>query len=176
VTRLLLIIAAFLLLAGAIVFPLPAATQAQENASTSSSPQPPDVSGKWQVTWQGRLGAEQCTLQLHQEGTKLTGTFQDVHGLSSLSGTVDAKQISFAVQFQGPRPFTVQFTGLTDKIPDPGKIDGTSKAVNVAGAGAFLGHGGEIVQPDRPWTAKRVADQPAQSTQTGLIANSPARN
>jgi hypothetical protein len=35
------------------------------------------------------------------------------------------------------------------------KINGKSRAKNVEGAGAYLGHGGEVVQPDHPWTASR---------------------
>jgi len=176
-----------LLLACAVIFlPMSAAGQTHENLLTSSAAKPADVSGKWQVSWQGRLGTEQCTLQLQQDGTKLTGTFQDVHGLSPLTGTVEEKRISFDVQFQGPRPFTIQFTGTTDKIADGGKIEGTSQAVGVGGAGAYLGHAGEVVQPEHPWTAKRVAEhpvvnqpivsQPAQSGEANSNPNPPARN
>lgn len=168
--------AAFLLLTcSLIVTPVSAGGQTHETSSPSAA-KPPDVSGKWQVSWQGRLGTEQCTLQLHQDGTKLTGTFQDQRGLSSLSGTIDGKQISFEVQFQGPRPFTTRFTGTVDKTTDADKIQGTSQAVGIGGTGAYMGHAGEVTQPEHPWTAKRVANQPIQSSETGSNPNPPARN
>jgi hypothetical protein len=173
-----LFLAVFLLLACAVIVSLPsAAGQTPDNSVSSNAAKPPDVSGTWQVSWQGRLGTEQCTLHLQQDGTKLTGTLQDVHGLSPLSGAVDGKQISFDVQFQGPRPFTTRFTGTADKAADAGKIEGTSQAVGVGGAGAYLGHAGEVVQPEHPWTAKRVAaNQPVQAGETGSNPTPPARN
>jgi hypothetical protein len=135
--------------------------------------QPAGVGGDWQVSWQGRLGAEQCALHLQQEGAKLTGSLKTLRGLSSLSGTVDEKRISFDVKFEGPRPFTTRFTG----IANGGKIEGTSQAVDVGGSGAYLGHGGEIVQPDHPWTATRVEKPPSASAsgETGPNSNFSAR-
>jgi type 1 fimbria pilin len=173
VTRRLFVAVLLLLVCAATVTPPSAAAQAPEHSSPSSASKPVDVSGKWQVSWQGRLGTEQCTLQLQQDGTKLTGTFQDVHGLSSLAGSAEEKRISFDVQFQGPRPFTTRFTGTTDPTVDPGKIEGTSQAVGVGGAGAYLGHAGEVVQPEHPWTAKRIPNQPSE---TGSNPTPPARN
>jgi hypothetical protein len=90
------------------------------------------------------------------------------------------------VQFQGKYPFTTRFTGkITDAKIGAGKIEGTSQAINVNdGGGAYLGHGGEIVHPEHPWTATRVASQttPDQSdsnqagTKPGSGQNSPAKN
>jgi hypothetical protein len=144
----------------AIFLPPSTLGRTQENPPTSKTANPADVSGKWRVSWQGRLGTEQCTLQLQQDGTKLTGTFQDQRGLSPLSGTVDDKQISFEVKFQGQRPFTTRFTGVVDA----GKIEGTSQAIGVGGSGAYMGHAGEVVQPEHPWTAKRIANVPPQAS------------
>jgi hypothetical protein len=124
---------------------------------------PAEVAGNWQVSWQGRLGSEPVVLHLQQDGTKLTGTFQDLRGVMPLSGTIDEKKISFDVQFKGPRPFTTRFIGTADGD----KIEGTSQAVGVEGGGAFLGHAGEIVHPEHPWTGKHVASQPTPSGQTG---------
>jgi hypothetical protein len=151
-------------------------TQAEQPQKTAalekqSHPRLPDVSGDWQVSWQGRLGSDEGTLHLHQDGPKLTGTFHDVHGISSLSGTITAKQISFDVQFPGPRPFTTRFTGSGDE----GKIEGTSQAIGVGGSGAYLGHAGEIVQPEHPWTATRVASPPAHPDETGSSPNPQVR-
>jgi hypothetical protein len=156
-----------------------AVAQARDNSSDSSSAaipsKPADVSGKWQVLWTGRLGTEEGALQLQQDGAKLTGTFQDVHGLSSLSGTVVENRLSFSVQFQGQRPFTIRFDGTVDKAKNGGELQGTSQAIGVSG-GVFLGHAGEIVHAEHPWTAKRVANQPAQSSEPGSNSSPPARN
>ncbi|HXM09456.1 MAG TPA: hypothetical protein VN946_05870 [Terriglobales bacterium] len=130
-------------------------------ADQSARVQPAEVAGSWQVSWQGRLGTEPGVLHLQREGTKLTGTFQDLHGSSPLTGTVDGKTISFDVKFNGPRPFTTRFTGTADGD----KLAGTSQAVGVEGGGAFLGHPGEIVHPEHPWTAKRAQNQATPSSE-----------
>lgn len=139
----------------------PAESQKGPVANQSTPPRPADVAGDWQVSWQGRLGTAQCVLHLQQDGSKLTGTLQDSQGISQLTGSVDDKKISFEVHFTGKYPFTTQFSGTVDSA----KIEGTSEAVGVAG-GAFLGHAGEIVHPEHPWTAKRVANQSIPSDQT----------
>ncbi len=116
---------------------------------------PVDVTGDWQVAWQGRLGTEQCTLKLQSKDGVLSGTFQNLRGTSPVLGTLKGNQISLDVKFQGARPYTVRFTG----IAEDGKLTGTSQATSVGTSGAYLGHGGEIVQPDHPWTAKRILTQ-----------------
>lgn len=144
-------------------------TQKDKTPDKPSHIQRAQVAGDWQVSWQGRLGTEQGMITLHQDGTKLAGTFKDLRGLSPLSGTVDEKNISFDVQFGGPRPFTTRFSGNADGD----KIEGTSQAV---GVGAFLGHAGEVVHPEHPWTAKRVAEQPSKSNQASSNSSAPASN
>jgi hypothetical protein len=150
--------------------------QTHENSSASIAAKPADVSGKWQVSWEGRLGTESAVLEVRQDGAKLTGTFQDLHGLSPISGTVAEKQISFDVQFQGKRPFTIRFKGAVDTASNGLEIKGTSQAVGVEGAGAYLGHAGEVVQPEHPWSAKRPASQPGQPAENVSTLNPPARN
>jgi|HubBroStandDraft_1064217.scaffolds.fasta_scaffold01753_8 hypothetical protein len=141
-------------------------------ADKTSGVQPIDLGGDWQMTWQGRLGAEQCVLHLRNEGGKLTGTFHDLRGDSPLSGTIDGKRVSFDVQFPGPRPFTTRFIGTAEE----GKIAGTSQAVGLGGTGGYLGHAGEVVQPEHPWTAKRVVSQPMQPGEAGSTPDTPAKN
>jgi len=140
-------------------------TRTDSAPDRASDAQAADVAGNWQVAWTSRNGTQQCLLILQQDGTKLTGTLQDVHGLSKLSGRVDAKQVWFDVEFGGRRPFTIRFTGAAGD----GKIDGTSQAVGVA---EFFGHGGEVVHPEHPWTAKRVANPPTQPDETRSTRNS----
>jgi hypothetical protein len=138
-----------------------------------STAKPADVSGRWQVSWEGRLGVEQCTLQLHQDGEKLTGTLQDLHGVSPVSGTVVDKEILFDAQFSGKRPFTIRFKGTVESAANAVEIKGTSQAIGIEGSGgAYLGHAGEVVQPEHPWSAKRPANQPA--TESVSNASPPA--
>jgi hypothetical protein len=145
---------------------------AQANANSSAKPaEPANVNGKWQMSWTGRLGTEKCTFALQQDSAKLKGTFQDQRGSSSLSGTMDGNKITFDVDFKGPRPFTTRFTGTVDAD----KITGTSQAVGVGGSGAYLGHGGEVVQPEHPWTATRGVEQPNPSAEI-KSSNPSARN
>lgn len=116
---------------------------------------PANISGKWQVAWTGRLGTENAILDLRQKGPVVSGTFHDLHGDSVLSGSVEKNAVAFDVQFKGVRPFTISFSGTVAE----GAMKGSSKAKGVS---AYMGHGGEIVQPDRPWTATRVSDEKAK--------------
>jgi hypothetical protein len=163
----------FLVFASVLISSLLAIAQAAGNsASTSNSSKSVDISGKWQIAWTGRLGTEHCTLQLAQDSGKLKGTFQDQRGSSPLSGTIDGAKISFDVQFQGAHPFTTRFTGTIDAD----KITGTSQAVGVGGNGAYLGHAGEIVQPEHPWTAARAVDQANPEAQSEIKTGTTAKS
>jgi|HubBroStandDraft_6_1064221.scaffolds.fasta_scaffold1262801_2 hypothetical protein len=119
---------------------------------------PENVAGTWQISWQVRLGTAHATVQLKQDGSKLSGTFEEMGVSSRLSGSIQGKEISLDVDFPGPRPYTIEFVGTVDGE----KISGKSRAKNVEGAGAYLGHGGEVVQPDHPWTASRTPERQDQ--------------
>ncbi|MGA9800756.1 MAG: hypothetical protein WBQ68_17205 [Terriglobales bacterium] len=121
------------------------------------------VSGKWQLSWQARLGTEQATVELEQDGSKLRGTFHDLHHSCPLSGSIEGQTISFEVQFEASRPYTIAFRGTVNGD----SISGTSQAQNIGGSKAYLGHGGEIVQPEHPWTATRPADPATLRTEKG---------
>ena len=81
--------------------------------SQSDNSRPANVGGAWQISWQGRSGTQQATMQIQQDGSKLSGTFEDASGSSSMSGTVGGNKVSFTVQVQG-RPITLAFTGTAD--------------------------------------------------------------
>jgi opacity protein-like surface antigen len=130
-----------------------------------------NVSGKWQVSWQARLGTEQATIELQQDGSKLRGTFHDLHHSCSVSGTIEGSNISLDVQFEEARPYTIAFKGTVNGD----SINGTSRAQNIGGK-AYLGHGGEIVQPEHPWTATRPADPPSLRTQKTKAGTSGTSN
>jgi hypothetical protein len=55
----------------------------------SNNAQPANIGGSWQLSWQGRGGSQQATIQIQQDGSNLSGTFQDSGGSSSqLIGSV----------------------------------------------------------------------------------------
>jgi hypothetical protein len=113
---------------------------------------PAHVQGKWQASWTGRLGSEPIMLVLKQHGTKLSGKLLRASAATPLTGSIEGNEISFQVNFPGPKPYSILFKGSVEGD----SIKGTSQAQNVGASGAYLGHGGEIVQPDHPWTANRV--------------------
>ena len=125
---------------------------------------PVKVAGKWQVSWIGRIGTEQAVLALQQNGPDLTGTFQDLRGTSPLTGKVENNTLTFDVAFQGKKPFTIVFTGVLEN----GAIKGSSRSKE---AGGYLGHGGEIVNPERPWTATRADDNAEQKLTSSSAKN-----
>jgi hypothetical protein len=81
--------------------------------SEPSNSQPVNIGGAWQISWQGRSGAQQATMQIQQDGSKLSGTFQDSSGSFPLTGNVAGNNVSFTAQIQG-RPMTLVFTGNID--------------------------------------------------------------
>ena len=53
------------------------------------------VTGKWNVTLEMQSGTASPTLDLTQEGEKLTGVYEGRYGKFPLSGTVKARKIEF---------------------------------------------------------------------------------
>ena len=131
-------------------------------ADSPSGNDTPGVSGKWQLSWQARLGTEQAMVELEQDGSKLRGTFRDLHHSCPLSGSIEGKTISFEVQVEEARPYTIAFKGTVNGD----NISGTSQAQNIGESKAYLGHGGEIVQPEHPWTATRPGGPATLRTET----------
>lgn len=86
----------------------PPASSLQDTAPSSA---PTDVSGSWQVSYVGRQGNRQATLQIKQDGAKLSGSFEAARGSAPLSGKLNGKQVSFTVKM--PRR-KVSFTGTID--------------------------------------------------------------
>jgi len=72
----------------------------------------PNVSGSWQLSWTTASGAQrQATMQIKQDGTKLSGKFQGERGSTALSGSLDGSQVSFSVKL---RRSDASFTGTVD--------------------------------------------------------------
>lgn len=111
-----------------------------------------NVAGKWELTWQARIGETQGILKLQQNGPKLNGSFQSPLGSPSVSGTIEGQSISFKLQFEGNHPFSIAFTGKTDGHKMSGKFD-------LPGMGDGYDQHGENAQPTNySWTATPLED------------------
>jgi hypothetical protein len=167
----------FVYSAGAAQDPAGTPTAAQARAAKTelrrgdqgATGSPVMVDGDWQVSWTGRLGVEKCVLHLAQQGSALTGTFKDQRGISQLTGSVDDKKISFEVEFTGAHPFAIRFTGTVNND----KMDGLTEAV---GMQAYLGHPGEVVRPEHPWTASRRIEPSTQAKESAAKSATAPKN
>jgi hypothetical protein len=122
-------------------------------AATGSCARPgPGLEGPWQLSWQGRIGTEQATVELQPSGQVLLGSFRTSRGSAPLSGSVHGSEVSFAVGFPGPPPYRVLFSGVVHED----RIGGQAQPQDVNGR-AFAGHGGEVSPQYYTWTAVRAA-------------------
>lgn len=159
-----------------IVLGLAACVLAQDAAQSSASAA--NVAGKWQITWQGFRGNEQKgTLELKQDGNNLTGTLDGPRGQSPITGTVDGSKVSFNVQIQGRRSFTIAYTGALSgdtmsgtfhmQAPQGGQAgEGQPGAEpggqqGEAGGGMRGGRHREGSNENRTWTATRQSQSPS---------------
>ena len=128
------------------IFLLAVPLVAQYTESTNA--QPANIGGSWQLSWQGRGGAQQATIQLQQDGSNLSGTLQDSGGGSSqLTGSIAGNNVSFSVQIQGRRTITLAFTGT---------IDGDTMSGTVQPQGGGGGRGGRgRGQGNHSWSGVR---------------------
>jgi len=117
--------------------------------SQSNNSQPANIGGAWQISWQARSDTQQATMQIQQNGSKLSGTFQDASGSSSVTGSVAGNNVSFSVQIQG-RPMTLAFTGTIDGD----KMSGTFQPQGGSGGGDGRGGRGGG-QGNHSWSGVR---------------------
>jgi hypothetical protein len=111
-----------------------------------------NVSGKWQISWEARIGTERDLIQLDQENSKLTGSFQGRLGSPKVSGNVDGKNILLRLYFPGKQPYSLIFTGVIDGDKMSGKFE-------IPGVAAPYDFHGENVRPSNyTWQAVRIAD------------------
>src|SRR5258707_10078858 len=123
---------------------------AQDSQSTNS--QAANIVGGWQISWQGRNGSQQATMQIQQDGSKLSGTFEDSSGSSSVSGSISGNNVSFSVQIQG-RPMTLAFTGTIDGDKMSGTFQPQGGGGGGGGGGGRGGRGGG--QGSHTWSGVR---------------------
>jgi hypothetical protein len=97
------------------------------------------VAGKWAMTLEMSMGTGTPTLDLKQDGEKITGTYTGRYGTFDLQGSVKERaiQFSFTMSAEG-QSVTMSFTG--EIAQDGQTMKGT----------AVLGEMG-----DATWTAKR---------------------
>jgi hypothetical protein len=115
--------------------------------SQSNNSQSPNIGGAWQISWEGRGGSQQATIQIQQDGSKLSGTFQGSQGSTPLNGSVAGNNISFSVQVQRRRTMTLIFTGTIDGD----KMSGTFQPQGGGGGR----QGGGVGQGNPSWSGVR---------------------
>ncbi|MGA8273083.1 MAG: hypothetical protein WB919_16090 [Candidatus Sulfotelmatobacter sp.] len=111
------------------------------------------LTGKWQLSWEARLGTERGTIQIEQVGTKLSGTYQGRLGSSKAYGNMEGQHINLNIDFGGAAPFTISFTGTVDGDKMGGKF-----AIKGADDG-YDSHGENARPSDYSWKAIRQPNQ-----------------
>jgi hypothetical protein len=95
-----------------------------------------DVTGKWALTVQTGAGTGSPSVELKQDGEKLTGTYSSaVFGEQKVTGTIKGSGImfSFTASFQG-NSATVTYEGTAEATTMKGKV-----TVGDMGEGTFTG-------------------------------------
>jgi hypothetical protein len=81
----------------------------QDAAQNSSAA---TASGNWQVSWTNQDGdAKQASMQIAQDGSSLSGTFQAPRGSAKLTGSLQGNQVSIDVKAGGRQ---ISLTGTLD--------------------------------------------------------------
>jgi hypothetical protein len=113
---------------------------------------PANLTGKWQLSWEARLGTENGTMQLEQVDSTLTGSYHGHLDAPRITGTIDGKNITLKLQFQRAHPFTITFTGTIDGDKMAGKF-----AIQEVPDG-YDWHGENARPSNYSWTAVRQPD------------------
>ena len=108
----------------------------------SAALEPAKVADRWNVALEIGSITGHPTLELKQDGDKLTGTYRGRYGASALEGTVQDNKIEFSV--------TINAEGQPTAGYFAGKVDGDNK---MSGVVEFEGAG------EGTWTAARVIEK-----------------
>ena len=84
---------------------------------------PASVAGKWQLSWEARIGTERGTMQLEQVNSTLTGSYHGHLDSPRITGIVDGKNVTLKLEFQRAHPFTLVFKGRVDGARMAGKFE-----------------------------------------------------
>src|SRR5262245_47766492 len=88
------------------------AASAQTPTPTPPPPKPINIAGKWQMTLELSIGTANPTLELKQDGEKITGTYTGRYGTSQLQGTLKGRALEFAFQIDAEgQTATMSFRG-----------------------------------------------------------------
>jgi len=109
------------------------------SAQSQPAPRPIDLTGKWTMTLERETGSSTPTLELKQEGEKLSGTYIGYYGKFPITGTVKAREINFTVK--------MNIEGMEVAMSFGGEIAADGQMM---GGHAELGGMGEA-----SWAAKR---------------------
>jgi hypothetical protein len=74
-----------------------------------------NVTGTWIVSVSGEAGAATQTMELRQDGMKITGTFQGPRQSGTVDGSVDGANVTLHVKARVPLDYTGTITGDTIK-------------------------------------------------------------
>lgn len=103
-----------------------------------AAPAPASVAGTWNVSLELGAITGHPSIELKQDGEKVTGTYRGRYGAAPLEGTVKEKEIAFSVTFNAEgQQTTGYFVGVVDG-------DAMSGDVEFEGAG------------EGTWSAKRA--------------------
>ena len=87
---------------------------------------PASVGGTWNIKVSGEAGSASQTIQLKQDGGKITGTFKGPRQSGTLEGTVAGNSIQFHVKARVP----LDYTGTVDGDTMKGTMSGRGKTGN----------------------------------------------
>ena len=124
---------AILAIAGALAVPSSRAQQKQEAKAA------PSVAGKWNMTLEMSMGTGTPTLDLKQDGDKITGTYTGRYGTFPLQGSLKERAIVFSVAM------TAEGTSVTMSFVGEVAADGQT----MKGTASLEEMG------DMTWTAKK---------------------
>ena len=104
----------------------------------TGAPAPASVAGTWNVSLELGAITGHPSIELKQDGEKITGTYRGRYGAAPIEGTVKEKEIAFSVTFNAEgQQTTGYFVGVVDG-------DAMSGDVEFEGAG------------EGTWSAKRA--------------------
>jgi len=90
-----------------------------------------DITGTWAVTIHNPPpdGDYLATYVLKQEGEKITGEYQGLHGPADVTGTIKANDVTLSVTVQSLTTVTAHFSGkLTSATKMSGTVTGTTSS------------------------------------------------
>ncbi|MEZ5315873.1 MAG: hypothetical protein R2752_00580 [Vicinamibacterales bacterium] len=107
----------------------------------AATPAPASIAGKWSVTVQSPQGTMMSTLEVKQEGKKITGTLSSDMGVAPVAGEYADGKLEFTISMDtGGGAMEIWFGGA---FKDDGTMAGTL----------------DFGQGEIPWTAKAIKDK-----------------